>query len=129
MLREDGEDGTITKGKGNPISLCIIYQLVARRLGFNVTACNYPGHFFSRIYMGGQALLVDCFNLGKVIPITELLHNNKAMSEEAKFAIHNPAPPRVIMHRVLRNMEHSLTLEKSQEDVLLMQKLQASLVR
>lgn len=120
---------TIRKGRGNPLSLCIIYQLVARRLDLNVTACNYPGHFVSRIHMGGQALLVDCFNLGKVIPVTELLQNSKEIPQDAKFAIHNPAPPRVIIHRVLRNMEHSLTIKKSEEDVLLMQKLQSSLMR
>ena len=115
-------------GKANPISLCMIFQLVAQRLDLEVTACNYPGHFLARVHFDNKAHLVDCYNQGRLIPVEELLIENKTLSNEAKFAIHHPAPPRVILHRVLRNMEHAFHLQSKTEDVLLLQKLQSSLV-
>lgn len=119
---------TLDTGKGNPLTLCVLFQLVAHRLKLDVTASNYPGHFLSRITLGGVPHLVDCYNGGRLIEINELLDGHKELSPEAKFSIQAPAPPRVIIHRILRNMEHSFSLNKQTEDALLMQKLQATMV-
>lgn len=116
-------------GKGNPITLAVIFLLIADRLNVEVTASNYPGHFLTRIMHKGEAHLVDCFNMGRLINVKELLEENKNISAEAKYAIHTPAPPSVILHRVLRNMEHSFSTSNQTENALLMQRLQATLVR
>lgn len=120
---------TLDCGKGNPITLAIIFLLIANRLEVDVTACNYPGHFLARIMHKGEAHLVDCYNMGRLINVRELLEENKEISTEAKYAIHTPAPPRVILHRVLRNMEHAFSVNRQLEDAALMQRLEATLVK
>lgn len=119
---------TLKYGNGNPITLCIIYQLIANRTGLEVSCCNYPGHFLARMFLGKNAILVDCFNKGRLINVNELLNKENPISNEAKYAVYTPASPRVILHRVLRNMEHSFTIKKQLKDILLMQKLQSTLI-
>ena len=119
----------LNTGKGNPITLCLIFQLIAQRHELEVSSSNYPGHFLSRIHLNNKAHLVDCYNMGRLIPVDELLTENKELSTEAKYAIKTEAPARAILHRILRNMEHSFSLEKKTKDALLMQKLQSTLVK
>ena len=47
---------------GNPISLCMIYQLVGRRLGLPVTGIGLPGHFLCRFQTPRQDYYIDAFN-------------------------------------------------------------------
>ena len=108
---------TLETGKGNPITLCIIFQLIAHRLELEVTASNYPGHFLSRIYLNNKAHLVDCFNMGRLSPLRNCYPKTE-ISPEAKYAIQAAAPPRVILHRILRNMEHAFSLERNTKDAL-----------
>jgi hypothetical protein len=115
-------------GKGNPITLCMIFQLVAQRLDQEVSASNYPGHFLSRIRLSGADHLVDCFNGGRLIPVQEL-EENKQISRKAKFAIHREASPRVILFRILSNVENSLLQTEATEDALLVKRLCSSLLK
>ncbi|MEO1857787.1 MAG: transglutaminase-like domain-containing protein [Rubritalea sp.] len=103
-------------GLGNPISLALIYMLVARRLGLDVTGCNYPGHFLARIQLEGKPMLVDCFHKGRLIPVEEILSENKNISIYAKQAILTQAPLGHILLRILRNLEHSFSKLKYTED-------------
>lgn len=115
-------------GKGNPISLCLIFQLVAARLGLEVTACNYPGNFLSRILISGRPHLVDCYNMGRLTSVDALLEDQKNLSAEVKYVIKTESSPRVILHRILKNMEGSFLKKNAMEDAVLMQKLQGSVL-
>lgn len=117
---------TLDTGKGNPLTLCLIFQLVAARLDLEVSSCNYPGHFLSRVCISGRTHLVDCYNMGRLIPVDELQEENKDISAEAKYAIQTASSPRAILYRVLRNIERSFIEKKDLEDAVLMQKLQKS---
>jgi regulator of sirC expression with transglutaminase-like and TPR domain len=44
---------------GIPISLCIVYIEVARRLGLSAEGINFPGHFLARV--GDAPVIVDAF--------------------------------------------------------------------
>lgn len=103
-------------GLGNPISLALLYMLVARRLDLDVSGCNYPGHFLARIQLDAKPMLVDCFHKGRLISVDEILSENKNISTYAKQAILTPAPLGHIMLRILRNLEHSFTKLKREED-------------
>ena len=105
-------------GKGNPISLCLIFQLVAIRLELGVSACNYPGNFLSRISISGSPHLVDCYNMGRLTSVDALLKEGKNLSEKVKYVILTESSPRVILHRVLRNMEQAFLKKNEMEDAI-----------
>lgn len=110
-------------GLGNPISLASLYILVSRRLGLEVSGCNYPGHFLARIHIDGKAVLVDCFHKGRLIPVENILSENKNISAHAKMAILTEAPLGQILCRMLRNLEHSFRKIKRLDDSLLFKRI------
>ena len=123
----------VDAGLGNPISLTTLFMLVARRLDFDVTGCNYPGHFLARIFHNDEIQLVDCFHKGKLIPVKKILSEHKEISHQAKTAIMHPSTLGGILTRFLRNIEHSLkqsdVSEQNNLDLQLFQKLIKSLER
>ncbi|SHK00293.1 Regulator of sirC expression, contains transglutaminase-like and TPR domains [Rubritalea squalenifaciens DSM 18772] len=114
-------------GFGSPISLATLFILVAHRLELEVSGCNYPGHFLARIHIDGKALLVDCFHRGRLIPVHELLSNNKNISQTAKIAILTECHLGHMLSRILRNLEHSFRKDKQMGEALLFRKLHDSL--
>jgi len=52
---------------GIPITLCIIYLEVARRLGFPLAGVSFPGHFLLRHRSAERDFLVDPFNRGEIL--------------------------------------------------------------
>ena len=56
--------------RGIPISLCLVYKLVAGRLGLKVEGVNAPGHFLARVYTSNDVMLVDPFNGGRLLSET-----------------------------------------------------------
>lgn len=113
----------IDTGLGNPISLALIYMLIARRLDLDVTGCNYPGHFLARIHLDSKPMLVDCFHKGRLISVEDILSENKNISVYAKQAILSHAPLGHIMMRILRNLEHSFNKLKRTEDAKIFKRI------
>jgi regulator of sirC expression with transglutaminase-like and TPR domain len=89
---------------GIPISLACIYMLVGSRMGYEITGCNIPGHFLSRIPMGGKELLVDCFNSGRVLSQEEVDNLNLTLAEAQRYLIHAVPTAEEIIVRVLHNL-------------------------
>jgi regulator of sirC expression with transglutaminase-like and TPR domain len=52
---------------GNPISLCLLYILLARRLRLPITGIGLPGHFVCRYQSSAAELYFDPFNRGKLV--------------------------------------------------------------
>ena len=122
----------IDSGLGNPLSLTILFMLVGRRLGIDVTGCNYPGHFLARIFHENEMHLVDCYHKGKLIPVKKILSEHKEISHQAKTAIMGFTSLGDILSRLLRNIEHSLKQSSSEEndlDLKLFQNLIKSIER
>ena len=53
--------------RGIPITLALVYKLVAEPLGLTVEGINAPGHFLARIHAGDDTLLVDPFFHGQML--------------------------------------------------------------
>ncbi len=56
----------LTARAGIPITLCVVYMEVARRLGRNVLGIGLPGHFLCKYQDAGYAAFIDCFH-GRVL--------------------------------------------------------------
>ncbi len=103
-------------GLGTPISLATLFMLVGNRLDLEITGCNYPGHFLARIFIDGEAKLVDCFHKGRLLTADDVLQDHKKISLTAKMAIQIDTPLGHILWRFLRNLEHSFNqLEQPDE--------------
>jgi regulator of sirC expression with transglutaminase-like and TPR domain len=52
---------------GNPINLCLLYILLARRLRLPITGIGLPGHFICRYQSTAAEVFIDAFNHGKLL--------------------------------------------------------------
>jgi regulator of sirC expression with transglutaminase-like and TPR domain len=105
----------IDRRKGNPISLCLIYLFLARRLHLPIAGIGMPGHFLCRFQTTTDELFIDAFNNGKVLSkgdcVKYLLHTRDGF-KEAYLA---PISPRRTLLRVCSNL-HQIYSQRAQPD-------------
>ena len=100
---------------GNPISLCIIYLLICRRLGLPVTGIGLPGHFLCRYQNPRQELYIDAFNLGRSLTKTDCIKYLKQSGYEFHESFLLPASPRRILLRICGNLHQIYQQEGNTE--------------
>ncbi|MBI5802475.1 MAG: hypothetical protein HZA92_17340 [Verrucomicrobia bacterium] len=57
----------IDRRTGNPVSLCVVYLAVARRLRLPITGIGMPGHFVCRLQTSRGEVYIDPFRRGKLM--------------------------------------------------------------
>ncbi|EEF61330.1 SirB1 family protein [Pedosphaera parvula] len=71
---------------GNPINLCLVYLLLAKRLRLPIVGIGLPGHFICRFQSSSEEYYIDVFNKGKLWTkancIQYLLYGNYPVSDE-----------------------------------------------
>src|ERR1044071_173584 len=94
----------IDRRTGNPISLCLLYILLARRLRLPVAGIGLPGHFVCRYQSTAAEVYIDPFNGGKFLTkadcIQYLVHGNYSLRDENLA----PVRPRRMLHRICNNL-------------------------
>ena len=96
---------------GIPISLALLYRLVAGRAGMRVEGINLPGHFIAR---HGE-ILFDPFHRGRILcksDCEEILHRQNLTLSPTHL---DAATPRQILLRVLANLLYVYDLENDHE--------------
>jgi hypothetical protein len=75
----------VDRRTGNPISLCLIYLFLARRLRLPIVGIGMPGHFLCRYQTTTEEFFIDAFNKGKVLTkadcVKYLLHTRDGFKE------------------------------------------------
>ena len=94
----------IDRHTGNPISMCMLYMAVCRRLGLPITGIGLPGHFLCRYQNPRQELYIDAFNRGRVLTKTDCMKYLKQAGYEFHEAFLLPASPRRILLRICSNL-------------------------
>jgi regulator of sirC expression with transglutaminase-like and TPR domain len=115
----------LATGLGNPLSLSVLYRLLGRRLGLMIDGCNFPGHFMARVEEKGEVWLVDCFNRGRFLPAEEVARHHPAASPAVEELIYQPAPAKVVVLRVLRNLEDAFDRRDMRQERSLIRRLTA----
>ncbi|KRA54659.1 hypothetical protein ASD77_08730 [Pseudoxanthomonas sp. Root65] len=106
---------------GNPVSLAMVQIEVARRLGVPLDGVSFPGHFLVRLPVDDGLLVMDPFNGGRPLGVDELRERAKphlggdVPDDNALLHILNPASPRAILVRTLRNL-HGVYAEREEWD-------------
>jgi regulator of sirC expression with transglutaminase-like and TPR domain len=94
----------VDRRTGNPISLCLTYLFVARRLKLPIVGIGMPGHFLIRFQSSTGEVFIDAFNRGKLLTkadcIKYLLHTSHGF-QEGYLA---PVTPRRILLRMCSNL-------------------------
>lgn len=100
---------------GNPITLCLFYLLLSRRLQLPVTGIGLPGHFICRYQCSAEESYVDVFNGGKLLTkadcVQYLLQGNYSLQEDYLA----PSRPRRTLLRICSNL-HQIHVQADQED-------------
>jgi regulator of sirC expression with transglutaminase-like and TPR domain len=89
---------------GNPISLCLVYLFVSRRLQLPVAGIGMPGHFLCRFQCSTDEIFIDAFNKGRLLTkadCVKYLLNTSYGFQEGLLA---PATPRRILLRMCSNL-------------------------
>ncbi|HXC62686.1 MAG TPA: transglutaminase-like domain-containing protein [Nitrospiria bacterium] len=97
---------------GIPISLSIVYLLIAKRLELPVFGIGMPGHFLVKYSDKKNEILADPFNKGRLLTKTDcanFLINSGYDFEESYLAA---TPNRTILSRMIRNLISVYTKQK-----------------
>jgi len=57
----------MSRRRGLPVALAILYVALARRVGWEAQAINMPGHVLVRVGIGTDAVILDPFNGGEEV--------------------------------------------------------------
>lgn len=96
-------DQVLLHRHGLPITLSIIFEAVARRVGLKFDPINFPSHFLLRFRECGKTIscyYLDAFNEGQIVSSCPSLH----VSNRDKF---QPATAVQVVQRMANNLEIS----------------------
>jgi regulator of sirC expression with transglutaminase-like and TPR domain len=99
--------------RGIPLTLALLYIEMAQALGLQAQGISFPGHFLVKLHLPAGEVVVDPFN-GRSLGREDLeewlqpVRNQRGLvgDDEAPLGLFlQPAPPRDILARLLRNLK------------------------
>jgi len=108
---------------GLPITLSLVYKVVAERLGFRCWGVGLPGHFLVGIEVDGARMLIDPFAAGRIITPEEAKGRmEEIFGEEAEWSedLLRPASNRHWLTRMLQNLLNNFGSSGAYQDVAAM---------
>jgi regulator of sirC expression with transglutaminase-like and TPR domain len=116
--------------QGIPITLCLLYKVVAEEVGLEVEGVNAPGHFLARVKTGESPLIVDPFFGGGVLTEDESFDRVERITGRS-----TPRTPQYLaaalhpqwLSRMLVNLQHIFASTDQRSDLAAMSELQSLL--
>ncbi len=96
--------------RGLPITLSLIYKVVAERLGLRAWGIGLPGHFLCGVEIDSKTMLVDPFAGGRIITIDEAhARMQEMLGPQAEWSdeLLQPVSNRHWLTRMLQNLLHT----------------------
>ena len=90
--------------KGNPISLCAIYLLVANKLGLPIYGVNLPNLFVLTYKSGEITFYINAFNKGLIFSKQDISNYLEHLKIESHKEFFEPCKNIEIIKRTLRNL-------------------------
>ncbi len=111
----------ISRRKGLPIALSILWVDLARRLGFDAVGVGLPGHFITALRTDFGLLFFDPFHGGRPVGDARGAELMKAATA-GRRAFHpdmlRPTPDRQILIRLVRNLHQRFMQAESWEEAI-----------
>ena len=114
---------------GNPVSLCLVYVLLMRRLGFPVSGIGLPGHSVCRFMSATDEVYIDCFNLGKLLTRNDCVEHLTRCKHDVRDEYLQPMSTRRMLARMCGNLEQIYIELKQNEDATRVQRYLFALTR
>jgi regulator of sirC expression with transglutaminase-like and TPR domain len=89
---------------GNPVSLCLVYMLLARRLRLPVTGIGMPGHFLCRFQSFKEEVYIDAFNQGRLLAKADCIKYLYQTGQGYREEFLGPLSPRRMLLRICSNL-------------------------
>jgi regulator of sirC expression with transglutaminase-like and TPR domain len=89
---------------GNPISLCVIYLLLGRRLRLPLGGIGLPGHFICRYQTSTEELYIDAFNQGRLLTRADCIKYLVQSQHGIQDGFLTPVSSRRMLMRVCANL-------------------------
>ena len=119
----------IDRRTGNPISMCLIYLLLGRRLGLPLAGIGFPGHFLCRYQTSQEEHYIDVFNGGKLLTKPQCMKYLKQKGFGVRKGYLVPISARRVLLRICANL-HQIYLQFSEhEEAARVQKYLVALAR
>jgi regulator of sirC expression with transglutaminase-like and TPR domain len=93
--------------RGNPLTLCSIYLLVARKLGLPVYGVNLPNLFVLTYKSVDVNFYINAFNKGLIFSKKDVTNYLDHLKIEPKLEFYEPCSHLAIIQRMLRNLGQS----------------------
>ncbi len=97
-------DQVLERRTGIPLSLSIVYLLVADRLGLMLEPVGLPGHFIIGCFVDPRPFFIDPFDRGVFRDADEILDLLRANNITPKAGDLSPTPVREVLCRNCRNL-------------------------
>jgi regulator of sirC expression with transglutaminase-like and TPR domain len=94
---------------GLPITLSLVYKIVAERIGLKVHGIGLPGHFMVSVESHGSPMLIDPFNSGQLVSVDEAHERmRQTVGPEAEWSeeLLKPVSNLHWLTRILQNLLH-----------------------
>lgn len=106
--------------RGIPISLCLLYLFVCKRLNLPVTGIGMPGHFLCRYQSPREEFYIDAFHDGRLLTKVDCLKRLKDFGSDFDEGALSPISTRRILQRVVANLHliHKEAHDRSETDRL-----------
>lgn len=97
-------DQVLSRHLGIPLSLSVVYLLVAQRLGMELEPVGVPGHFLIGCYEPEGPFYLDAFNQGQFLTPEEIFARLRSQQRMPQLSDLAPTPVREVLSRCCRNL-------------------------
>jgi regulator of sirC expression with transglutaminase-like and TPR domain len=98
---------------GNPISICLVYLLITKRLRLPMAGIGLPGHFLCRYQNSRYEIYVDAFNRGKSLSRADCIKYLMKIRHRLDESYLAPVTPRRVLLRMCANLHQIYTQTKA----------------
>jgi len=114
---------------GNPVSLCILYLFVGRRLRIPLSGIGLPGHFVCRYQSPKEEVYIDAFNSGRILSKADCIRYLVQVSYGYQEGCFAPASPRRMLLRVCSNLHQIYHHQRNRQETQRLQRYVVALAR
>ena len=114
---------------GNPVSLSLVYLLLARRLRLPMTGIGLSGHFLCRYQSSRAEIFVDAFRGGLLLSKADCVKHVVRLRQRFDESCLVPVSSRRILLRICATLHQIYTQQKSPEQVERLQRYLVALAK
>lgn len=97
-------DQVLSRHLGIPLSLSVVYLLVAQRMGLELEPVGVPGHFLIGCYEPEGPFYLDAFNQGQFLTPDDIFARLRSQQRMPQLSDLAPTPVREVLARCCRNL-------------------------